>query len=89
MDASKPPLRRWRWQFSLRALLLLMLVVASFLAGRLSPQRELEQARQAAVEAQLAAERALRAEIEARYAMAMAKEQSRLAELQAAQASEP
>ena len=44
VDHGKRPLRRWT-QFSLRSLLILTLVVASFLAGRLSVQRELERAR--------------------------------------------
>ncbi|MDB4516277.1 hypothetical protein N9089_01615 [Crocinitomicaceae bacterium] len=44
VDHGRRLRRRWT-QFSLRSLLILTLVVASFLAGRLSLQRELERAR--------------------------------------------
>jgi len=44
VDHGSRPRRRWT-QFSLRSLLIFTLVVASFLAGRLSVQRELERAR--------------------------------------------
>jgi len=50
VDHGKRSLRRWT-QFSLRNLLTLMLVVASFLAGRVSVQRELERVRRAEREA--------------------------------------
>ena len=41
VDQGETSRRRWT-QFSLRGLLILMLVVASFLAGRVSVQRELK-----------------------------------------------
>ena len=44
VDHGKRSRKRWT-QFSLRNLLILTLVVASFLAGRLSVQRELERVR--------------------------------------------
>ncbi len=50
VDHGKRSRRRWT-QFSLRNLLILTLVVASFLAGRVSVQRELERARVAEREA--------------------------------------
>ena len=50
VDHGKRSRRRWT-QFSLRTLLIITLVVASFLAGRLSVQRELERARVAEREA--------------------------------------
>src|SRR5687767_9273268 len=68
-----PPSGRPWLQFSLRSLLIVMLVVASFLAGRMS---------------RLAEERAMRAEMEARYAATLAKEQQRFAELRAAYPAE-
>ena len=56
MTTQHDKAKRWRpWQFSLRALLLLMLVVASYLSGWMSnewkQQLELEQAKQEAQEA--------------------------------------
>ena len=50
VDHGKRSRSRWT-QFSLRTLLIITLVVASFLAGRLSVQRELERARVAEREA--------------------------------------
>jgi hypothetical protein len=73
---------RWR-QFSLRSLLILMLVIASYFAGRMAPQRELERAQAEAAQARSAEERALQAETQARLEKAMVLEQKRLAELQA------
>ena len=52
MTAQHDKAKRWRpWRFSLRALLVLMLVVASYLGGWMSnewKQRELERAKQEA-----------------------------------------
>ena len=65
--------RRPWLQFSLRSLLLLMLVTASFFAGRMSLKRELERVRAVEAEARRARETALQAERHARYVAELAR----------------
>ena len=66
MTTQHDKAKRWMpWQFSLRALLMLMLVVASYLGGWMSNewkrQREMERAKQEAQETLRRAEAQLRA----------------------------
>jgi hypothetical protein len=63
---EKPSRRPWL-QFSLRSLLLLMLIVASFFAGRMSLKRELDRARAVEEEARKAHAAAVQSENAARY----------------------
>jgi hypothetical protein len=70
----KQTTRRPWLQFSLRSLLFLTLVVASFFAGRMSLQRELNRTR--ALEAQMQrVQAALAAETEKRYGLAIIRVQ--------------
>jgi hypothetical protein len=89
------PNRRPWLQFSLRSLLLVMLVVASFFAGRMSLRPEVERIRALELEARRAhqaaleaAERALLAEMQARYQTELARAASRLGQESAEPATE-
>ncbi len=76
-------------QFSLRSLLILMLVTASYFAGRMAPQRELEQARAMAVQAQLVSEQAMMAERDARHQLLIAEQARQTAEASMFQERKP
>jgi hypothetical protein len=68
--------RRGWLQFSLRSLLLVMLMVSCFFAGRMSLQRQLNQARAVEAEALRAQEAAMQAEQIARYQADLARAQA-------------
>ena len=83
----KPASRRPWLQFSLRSLLLVMLAVASFFAGRMSLRRELDRARAVEAEARRAQQAAMQAEKAARYMAEIARAESLFAEAQLLEAS--
>ena len=72
------PLRTPWLQFRLRSLLGLMLVVAAFLAGRMSAQRELVQLRRVVEQSRRAQQQALLAEEQARYLAELSRAQAML-----------
>jgi hypothetical protein len=88
MQMTKQPSRRPCLQFSLRSLLLVMLVTAAFFGGRMSLRPELERMRLVEVETRRAQEAALQAAEQARYMAELARAQAVFAEAMHEEASE-
>lgn len=88
MSMSNRPTRRW-FQWSLRSLFLLMLVVAAFFAGYSLARKQAEaEIRRAAEEAREAAEEAREAQLQqARHAEAVARALEYIARQQAVEAA--
>ena len=79
VDGSSPPKRRW-FQFSIKAVMILTLVVAAYFAGNVPEQRR---AREAELRARDEAERAMMAEREARMMAEKSMQQAHVALQQA------